>query len=149
MGRASSSGATCGLARRLLAMVYDALVVIGLLLVATALASPFDQGNQQALRDPWFTLYLLGVWFAYLAVGWIRGGMTVGMRAWRIQLRREDGGPVTWQACLLRFAVSLLAAASFGLGFLWALFDPRQRTWHDIASKTRLYRSAVDSDGAP
>jgi uncharacterized RDD family membrane protein YckC len=149
MVRASSSGATCGLARRLLAMLYDALVVTGLLLIATALASPFDQGNQQALRDPWFTLYLLGVWFAYLAVSWLRGGMTVGMRAWQIQLRREDGGPVTWKACLLRFAVSLLAAASFGLGFLWALFDPEQRAWHDMASKTRLYRSAVDSDGAP
>lgn len=149
MVRTSSSSATCGLARRLLAIVYDALVVTGLLLIATALASPFDQGNQQALRDPWFTLYLFGVWFAYLAVGWIRGGMTVGMRAWRIQLRREDGGPVTWKACLLRFAVSLLAAASFGLGFLWALFDPKQRAWHDIASGTRLYRIAGGSDRAP
>lgn len=149
MARTSSNGATSGLTRRLLAMLYDALVVTGLLLLATALASPFDQGNQQALRDPWFTLYLLGVWFAYLAVGWIRGGMTIGMRAWRIQLRREDGGPVTLKTCLLRFVVSLLAAASFGLGFLWTLFDAKQRAWHDIASGTRLYRNAGGSDRAP
>lgn len=149
MSHAAGNGAPCSLPRRLLAMLYDALVVIGLLLIATALASPFDQGNQQALRDPWFTLYLLGVWYAYLALGWTRGGMTLGMRAWRIRLRSEDGGPVTWKFGLLRFAVSLLSAGSFGLGFLWALFDPKQRAWHDIASKTRLYRSAAGSDGAP
>jgi uncharacterized RDD family membrane protein YckC len=130
----------CSLGRRLLAMIYDAVIVTGLLLVAAALASPLDSGNQQALRDPVFTLYLAGVWYAYLAWCWQRGGMTLGMRAWRVRLRTDEGGPMDWRASSLRFGVSLISAACLGLGFAWSLFDRSRRCWHDMASGSGLYR---------
>ena len=40
-----------------------------------------------ALKDWAYTLYLLVVWFLYLAWCWRKGGMTVGMRAWRVRIR--------------------------------------------------------------
>jgi len=129
----------CGLPRRLAAMAYDAVIVTGLLLIAAAAASPLDAGNQQALRDPAFTLYLLAVWFVYLALCWMRGGMTLGMRAWNVVLL-ADGGRPGWSRCAVRFAVSLLSAAALGAGFLWSLADPQRRCWHDIVSRTGLYR---------
>lgn len=131
----------CGLARRLAAIGYDTVIVIGLLLIATAAASPFDAGNQQALRDPLFTLYLLAVWFIYLALCWKRGGMTVGMRAWKIVLLGDRGEP-GWLDCSVRFAVSLVSAVTLGAGFWWSLTDPQRRCWHDIASGTGLYLRA-------
>lgn len=132
--------APCGLPRRLLIMVYDGLVVTALLLLATALAlvAGFDQVT--AGKDPVFTLYLLAVWFLYLAWFWRRGGMTVGMRSWHVIIEREDGQRPGWGQCLLRFLVSFVSAACFGLGFAWSLFDGQKRTWHDLASNTRLVR---------
>lgn len=130
----------CGLVRRLAIMLYDALAVVALLILATALAmlAGFDQ--VRAMRDPGFTLYLALVWFAYLAGFWKHGGMTIGMRAWRVKIETRDQGQPGWWRCLLRFLVSLLSAASLGIGFAWSLFDRRKRTWHDMASKTRLVR---------
>lgn len=129
----------CGLIRLLLVMVYDGVILVGLLLIGAALASPLDSGNQRALQDPLFTLYLLGIWFVYLAACWRHGGMTLGMRAWRVELYHAEGRP-GWGRCLVRFGVSLMSAAAAGLGFAWMLLDRQKRTWHDMASHTRLIR---------
>lgn len=130
----------CGLVRRLLVMGYDAVIVVGLLLIAAAVASPLDRGNQQALRDPIFTLYLLTVWFAYLAWCWQHGGMTMGMRAWGVRLQATGRRQLDLRTSLLRFGVSLLSAACLGLGFAWSAWDPERRCWHDRASGTGLFR---------
>jgi len=129
----------CGLGRRLLAMLYDALILVALLLLATALALLAGSGAVTAGRDAFFTLYLLVVWFLYLALCW-RLGMTIGMRAWRIRIQNANGEKPGWAACLVRFLVSLLSAVPAGLGFWWSLFDRERRSWHDIASDTYLVR---------
>jgi len=133
--------ARCSLSRRLGAIVYDALIVTGLLLIAAAVASPLDQGNQQAFRDPLFTFYLFVVWFLYLGLCWIYGGMTVGMRAWRVVVMDDKGGKITWGASLLRFVTALLSFGSLGLGFAWSWLDPDKRCWHDMVSGTGLYHT--------
>jgi uncharacterized RDD family membrane protein YckC len=131
----------CGLARRLAIMLYDAFAVLAVLLLATALAMAAGFRDVTAGRDPLFTAWLVLAWFGYLAGCWRSGGMTVGMRAWRVVIEADDGGRPGWGACLLRFAVSLLSAAAAGLGFAWALFRRDRRTWHDLASRTRLWRA--------
>lgn len=136
----AETGVPCGLGRRLLAMAYDALVVVALLLLATGLALLAGSGQVTAGKDPLFSLYLLMVWFLYFAWCWRRGGMTVGMRAWRIVLRSDDGSEAGWGQCAVRFLVAILSAACLFLGFCWSLFDERKRTWHDRASRTRLIR---------
>jgi uncharacterized RDD family membrane protein YckC len=128
----------CGLFRRLLAICYDGIVVLALLLLAGLFALPLDPGGQQAMRDPVYTIYLLAVWYLYLAWCWRRAGMTLGMRAWRLRLATADGQRPGWGACLLRFAVALAGVAALGMGLLWALFDRQRRCWHDLASRTRL-----------
>jgi len=130
----------CALPRRLLAMLYDAIILLGLLIIASAVALPFGGVNRIALQDFWFTLWLLLVCFAYLAGCWRYGGLTVGMRAWKLRLVSSDGGKISWSRCLLRFLVGLVSLAVFGLGFLWALADKNKRTWHDLAAGTVLIR---------
>jgi uncharacterized RDD family membrane protein YckC len=137
----------CGLLRRLAIMLYDGLVVVALLMVAAGLALLAGFRDQVALRDPLYTLYLLCFWFFYLAWCWHSGGMTVGMRAWKVRIEDKDGAPPSWGRCLVRFIVSLLSAAALGLGFAWGLLDERKRTWHDLASRTRLLRWSPPSDG--
>ncbi len=136
----------CGLGRRLLIMAYDTIAVIALLMGVTALLLLTPLSNQAAMKDPLPTLILLLAWFLYLAWCWRKGGLTLGMRAWRVCLVTEDGAAPGWGQCLLRFVVSLLSAAVFGAGFLWSLFDGRRRTWHDMASRTALVRVPHSSD---
>lgn len=130
----------CGLGRRLLIMAYDAAAVVALLMLVTAMAMLTGFRELNAIRDPLYGAALLSAWVLYLGWCWRHGGMTLGMRAWRVRIVTLRGGTPGWGACLLRFAVSLLSAAAAGLGFLWSLFDARNRCWHDIASGTRLLR---------
>jgi uncharacterized RDD family membrane protein YckC len=122
-------------------MAYDTVVVTALLMAATALAMLAGFREVSAARDPLFLLYLLAVWFAYLGWCWHRGGMTLGMRAWRVYLENAEGGRPGWGRCLARFLLSLLSAAPAGAGFLWSLFEREKRCWHDLLSGTRLYSS--------
>lgn len=130
----------CGLLRRLAIMLYDALVVLALLIVATALAMLAGFESATALQDWGYTLYLLLVWFLYLAWCWRKGGMTVGMRAWRVRIRDTEGNLPGWWHCMVRFITSFLSAAVAGAGFIWSLFDSRKRCWHDMLSRTLLVR---------
>jgi uncharacterized RDD family membrane protein YckC len=128
-----------GLGRRALAMLYDALAVIALWMLATAVIVPFADPQPRALRDPLFTAWLVLVWFAYLGWCW-RRGMTLGLRAWKLEIVDEGGGAIGWGRCAVRFAVSWLSAAALLAGFWWAWFDPHRRCWHDRASGTRVVR---------
>jgi uncharacterized RDD family membrane protein YckC len=130
----------CGLLRRLAAIVYDAAVVTALLMLAAALALLAGLRDQAALRDAGYTFYLFAVWAAYIVGCWHIGGMTLGMRAWRVRVLDERNRPPGWGRSLLRFLASLLSAAALGLGFFWCLADPQQRSWHDMLSRTRLVK---------
>jgi uncharacterized RDD family membrane protein YckC len=131
----------CGLLRRLMIMVYDLVIIMALLMLAAALALLAQSGDKTAFRDPGYTAYLLAVWYLYLAWCWRRGGMTLGMRAWRVRIIDNNGNRPGWAQCTLRFLCSVLSAAALGSGFIWSLFDREKRCWHDIASGTRLLRT--------
>ncbi|KAA9130786.1 RDD family protein [Marinihelvus fidelis] len=138
----------CGLPRRLLVMLYDTVLVIALLIIAGIIALPFTGTSQQAGRDVLYTLYLVAVWFGYVSGCWIHAGGTVGMRAWKVRLASTTGEPMDWRRAGIRFVVSLLSAAIFGLGFLTGLLRADRACWHDRASGTRLVRRAPKSDRA-
>lgn len=121
-------------------MFYDLVAVLALLMLATAVAMLAGFREMAALRDPLFTLYLGVVWFLYFGLSWHRGGLTLGMRAWRVRIVTEAGDLPGWGRCLVRFLAAFLSAAVAGAGFIWSLIDDRKRAWHDLLSGTRLYR---------
>lgn len=129
---------------RLLAMVYDLLPLAALWMATSAVmlllrgGVRVTPGSAAAMVE--FVL-LLAVTFAYLGLSWRRGGQTLGMRAWRLRLVNVDGSsPVPWRALMLRYLVAMVSLAAVGLGFVWSLFEPNRRTWHDLASGTVLVR---------
>lgn len=122
-------------------MVYDGVILFGLLIIASAIALPFGNVEKVAFEDFWFTFWLVLICFAYLGGCWRYGGMTVGMRAWKVKLINQDGGTITWSKCLLRFLIANISIAAFGFGFIWALFDKKKRCWHDLLAQTLLIKS--------
>ena len=102
------------LPRRLAAIVYDSLLLAGVLFGATALALgvvvAIIGGEAVKLHNPlagnpFFSTYLLLVCFFFYGGFWIHGGQTLGMRAWRLRVQRGDGRGIGWWQALLRFLI--------------------------------------------
>ncbi|HCT26092.1 MAG TPA: hypothetical protein DIW85_07725 [Stenotrophomonas sp.] len=134
---------------RLLAMVYDALPVLALWMLAGTLftlAYTFSGHAQRENIAPfsawqwllWAVCWAITGWYA--TASWRRGGQTLGMRPWRLKLESSDGTPLRRAQLWLRFAVGTLSLLLGGLGFWWAWVDRQRLTWHDRASGTRLVR---------
>ena len=126
-----------GLLRRLGAMLYDGLLLAGVMIVA-AIPLPFFESAADV--SVWvrtlIRIYLVLVCFLYFGWFWTHGGQTLGMRAWRLQLRRIDGQNLAWSTAFVRFAGALLSWLALGLGFFWVALDPQNRAWHDRLSKS-------------
>lgn len=135
-----------GPVRRGLAMLYDAVIMLAVLLVAGFAALPFSGPQTRAGTDLLYSIYLLLVTFFYFAGCWRGLGMTLGMRAWGLHLETPEGGRPDWVACLKRFALAGVSALALGAGFVWSLFEPQGRTWHGMGSGTRLVRVPKISD---
>jgi uncharacterized RDD family membrane protein YckC len=132
-----------GLVRRLAALLYDALLIFALMLVATALFLPLTGG--EALRwqatPALFVVHkfvVVGVLVAFYGLFWTRLGQTLGMLCWRLQLSRLDGTRVDWADTARRLAAATLSWAALGLGWLWCVVDRDRRTWHDRLSRTQV-----------
>jgi uncharacterized RDD family membrane protein YckC len=132
-----------GLLRRLGALLYDGLLLLALLIVATALFLPFTGGEAVDPRTHPLLEFAYRVVLVLLIVGfnglfWTRRGQTLGMASWRLRVEREDGRLLTWGDTLRRLAWALLALLPLGLGYAWILVDPQRRAWHDRLSGTRV-----------
>ena len=125
-----------GFPRRLGALLYDCLLLVAVLILATAVALIALQGRLD-YTSGWFRLYLLAAMFAFEGGFWTHGGQTLGMRAWKIRLESTDGSPVRWWQALIRFVV---AVGSLGAGLLWALVDRDKQALYDYLARTRLVR---------
>jgi uncharacterized RDD family membrane protein YckC len=127
-----------GFIRRLAAMLYDGILLTALLFVATAIIT-LPLGYPSGVLLFVFQLFIFGVLpLIFFAGFWVRGGQTLGMRAWRLKLVRIDGADVNWGDALKRHLAALLSILVLGLGFIWILVDPQKLSWHDRLSKTRL-----------
>lgn len=119
-----------GLLRRLAAIVYDWLLLAALWMLAMGLAMALvalldtlglislanytDYADFTTQHKIWFQLYSLCCFLWFYMYFWLKGGQTLGMRAWRMLLVQQNGQPVLFKQAALR-----LVTALFGLGNLW------------------------------
>ncbi len=115
-------------------MVYDSLVIVALWMISLFVLTGLN--HFEAVQGPAVSSLLFLELYAFYAYFWVRGGQTVGMMAWRIEIRTDDGGPFTLTHATLRFIGALLSFACLGLGYLWVLIDPAKRSWSDMLSST-------------
>jgi len=140
----SPPSVTCaGLLRRLGAMTYDGLLLVALLMVATALFLPFTGGKAISphgtpVLELAYRCVLVLIVAGFHGLFWTRRGQTLGMASWRLRVEREDGHLLGWSDTLRRLAWAFVSLLPLGLGYLWILFDPQRRAWHDRLSRTRV-----------
>ena len=125
---------TAGLARRLAAMFYEALLLFAVAFFAGWMFF-FASGGRDATTGTLryelqaFVLLVIGAYFLWC---WLRGGQTLAMRAWKIRLV-----DVTPGKAIARF---LVAAALLPFSILWALVDRDRQFLHDRLAGTRLVK---------
>jgi uncharacterized RDD family membrane protein YckC len=124
---------------RIVAGAYDLLPLLALWFVTAAAALAATAGTLD-YHAVWYRLALLAITIAYFVLSWIRGGQTIGMRAWRLRVVGADGRPLDATRALVRFAVACVSLLAAGIGFLWCGIDPQRRAWHDIAARTLVVR---------
>ncbi|MGQ7286187.1 RDD family protein [Vreelandella venusta] len=127
-------------------MLYDGFLVTAIWLAVTVAHLAFFRFilGQQADEigttpfDIWslrlMLLFFVTLFFVY---SWRRGGMTLGMQAWRLRVQTTDGYAISLKQSLIRCVVAWLSLAAFGIGYWWVLFDRQRRSWPDIASNTQ------------
>ncbi len=123
------------LIKQFAAMLYDSLLIFGVLFFAAAIALLLNRG-MPIESNPAFSLYLLFTVFTFYAWFWHKSGQTLGMRVWKIRIVSEFGGNPSWGSSYLRLVFALLSLSCFGLGYFWRLFRPY--TWHDKLSQTSI-----------
>lgn len=124
--------------RRVGAAVYDLLLVIGLLMLVTLPMLLVTGGEAIPAGNPVYQAALLAVTYLFFAGFWVRGGQTLGMRAWRLKVISLNGSSITWSAATRRFLCAPLAWLPLGLGIVWLRMDRDKLAWHDRLSATRV-----------
>jgi uncharacterized RDD family membrane protein YckC len=143
------SGTNAGFGRRTAALLYDALLLAGILMIYTAGALYFahkfwlapGKALERSTVGAWFYLYQAGevaLIAGYALLNWTRSGQTLGMRAWHLRAVTEAGRPLDLKAAASRFALGVLAWAPAALGVLWLYADREHLALHDRLSKTRV-----------
>ncbi|RZI43076.1 RDD family protein [Herbaspirillum sp. HC18] len=152
--------ATPPLKRRLASMVYEAMLMFGVLFFSGWFFSTLLQQRHalylRGVLQDWLFL-VIGAYFVWF---WTHGGQTLAMKTWRIRLVTTDGDRVGFKRALGRFLLAWLwvlpgLAAAWALGVknwllvlvpavnvaLWALtifLDPQRQFLHDRIAGTRL-----------
>ena len=72
-------------------------------------------------------------------------GQTLGKMALGIQVVDAHGNvPGIWRAILREIIGKLISTIVIFLGFLWVIWDPRKRGWHDYIGGTFVVRKQRD-----
>ncbi len=144
--------------KQLLAMLYDSLLIISILFLATAILLPFNQG--EAVGGLFYNLYLLIVIYIFYSWFWRKSGQTLGMKVWKILIIDDYGYNPSWPISFLRLisatfppavflavnnyfgliqtnrSIAMVSGLVFLLGYLLRLLRPY--TLHDRISQTHV-----------
>jgi uncharacterized RDD family membrane protein YckC len=158
--------------RRLAAMVYESILLFGVLVIAGYMFSVATE-QRHALQGKTsmqaFVFLLLGAYFTYF---WHRSGQTLAMKTWHIQLVKANAEPLEAWRCTARYVVawlwflpplliahtvSELSLSQDGLVVLgWMLgyaavarLTPGRQFMHDRFCGTRLVSTAPHPTSAP
>jgi len=146
-----------GVGTRLLAALLDALVMLAVILAALIAIALLDsvialQPHGVAagsVLGAFTLLFLFGFVFAYYAgLELLWDGQTVGKRALKLRVLRDDGTPVDAAAVLARTVVRLVdfLPAGYLVGLVSMIADGRSRRLGDIVGGTIVVR---EGDSAP
>ncbi len=136
---ASEAYELAGLVERLLAHLIDSFLLFIPLMIAILII--MQPGNNPPIQLIQFVAFAVPV--AYYWYFWTRrAGQTPGKFALGIRVIKADGTTITDIDALIRAIGYSVSSMLFGLGFIWALLDRKNQTWHDKMARTLVVRNS-------
>jgi uncharacterized RDD family membrane protein YckC len=126
---------------RLGALLLDILFFFLIyLVVAMSLAAFFLRAQGGEIHALFTLIMVFGLWSFYVVGMWTFAGATLGKKAAGIKVIGPDSRSPSILRSLARYAMFWVSAAGFFLGFLWAAWEHRNRTWHDLVAGTEVIK---------
>jgi uncharacterized RDD family membrane protein YckC len=135
-GEIEVHGTTAAWGRRLLAFVYEILLLAAVLLIAEGIfqgiaqlllgISP-EQLSSLGLARILNAVWILLVCFAYFGWSWTRG-QTLAMMTWRMRIA-PLADQLSWRKAAIRFAVATLFYAPLLPLWILAIYHPNAKIW--------------------
>jgi uncharacterized RDD family membrane protein YckC len=139
-----------GLRLRLASLLYESLLVLGVLSVSFMLPHlALGMGAGIVLPGPILVIHVFVVLGAYFIWYWRRCGQTLAMQTWKLQLVTREGTAPTLVQLILRYCLSWPSLLFYGAGLVWALFDRDRQFLHDRLSGTRIIVAPPTTASSP
>lgn len=110
-GRDDPAGTAPSVTRRLLCLVYEAVLLFGVVMAAGLLYGLVTQQKHALVGSTGLKVFLFVVLGLYFLHFWTRSGQTLAMLTWHIKLIGPGGAPVSTGRAAMRYL----------LGWLWLL----------------------------
>lgn len=128
-----------GLRRRLASMLYEILLLLGVLALAF-MVPLLILGATLNYTPPggflWGYVFLvLGAYFLWY---WRTGGQTLAMQTWKLRIVNAEGARISVRQGCVRYMLAWPSVLLFGIGIVWALFDKERQFLHDRLAGTRI-----------
>ncbi len=156
------------LKNRLLCMVYEGMLLFGVLFISGWLFSTLLQQRHALVLRHAQQLWQFVVLGAYFGWFWTHGGQTLAMKTWRVRIVNRKDQPLGWPHALLRYLLAWLwfvpgLATAWLIGAqgwmlillpalnvaLWAAatrLDPERQFLHDRIARTRIVLAPAAKD---
>ena len=135
---------SAGFLKRILALVYDSLLIAAIVLVLSLLLVFVNGGYPESGSFVSFTQFFILVFAGpiFYSYFWIANkGQTTGMQTWKIKLVTMDETELNMKQTMLRCLISTISFVCFGLGYFWILYDKNNLSWSDILTKTKVIKT--------
>ncbi|AQG99195.1 hypothetical protein A9R05_10445 [Burkholderia sp. KK1] len=148
------------LRRRLATMLYEGVILFGVVFIAGYLFSTLTQQRNGLTHHNWLMSWIGVVLAAYFVYFWTHGGQTLPMKTWRLKVVDTHGQPVKTGRALARYALawlwflpplalhpllSLTVPQTFAVFAAWVVLwaaavrlDPARQFLHDRLAGTRI-----------
>lgn len=128
-----------GLVDRIVANIIDnAILIIPIAIVQLLLFSSGERLPAQLVNFVFMAIPVAYYWYFWTH----KDGQTPGKFALGIRVIRADGTSIKDVDAVIRAIGYHVSAMVFGLGFIWAIFDRKNQTWHDKIARTYVVRTS-------
>tara|TARA_Y100001970_G_C14194323_1_gene837175 strand:+ start:1362 stop:1778 length:417 start_codon:yes stop_codon:yes gene_type:complete len=135
---------SAGFLKRILALIYDSLLIAAIIIVASLLLVFINgeypkPGTLLSVIQFLISILVGPLFYSYF---WLTNdGQTTGMQAWKIKLVSSNESKLNMKQTYLRCLISVISFLFIGIGYFWILFNKNNLSWSDIATKTRVVKT--------
>ena len=138
----SDTEINAGLMRRLLALLYDSILIIGIYMSYVILVTYLNGSALESQLEILFLQFSFVIFiFLFYCYFWkFNNGQTLGMQVWKIKLVSLGNEEININKMVLRCALSIIFSLVFLSNFIFIIFNKERKTLGDYFSETKLLK---------